>query len=80
MSLDLLKEKVEALEKQLLALTSINDICQRSLNDSNHFVNLESCADLLNHLLEPTMYQMEAVRVLVREMCERPKVRKLKGV
>jgi hypothetical protein len=80
MSLDLLKEKIEILEQQLLALTSINDICQRSMNDSSRSANLESCADLLNHLLEPTMYQVEAVRGLISEMCERPKIRKLKGV
>jgi len=80
MTLAILKEKIEALEQQLLALTSVNDICQRSINDSSRAANLESCADLLNHLLEPTMYQIEAVRVLIGEMCERPKIRKLKEV
>jgi hypothetical protein len=33
-------EKIETLEQQLLALTSINDICQRSMNDSSRAANL----------------------------------------
>lgn len=70
MTLATLKEKINALEQQLLAISSLNDICQQSINHGNQPVNLESCAELLNHLIEPAMYQVESVRMLTDELLE----------
>lgn len=79
MTISKLKEKIIALEQQLLAISSINDICQRSLNEATASGNLESCAELLNQLIEPAMYQVEAVRMLAVEMCQQPKIRRIEG-
>ena len=80
MSLNTLNEKINELEQKMLAISSVSDICQQSIMQGNSSANLQSCAEFLEHLIEPAMYQVEALRVLISEMCERPKVRKLKGV
>lgn len=69
-----LKEKIDALEKQLLAISSLNDICQQSIIHGRQSMNLESCAELLNHLIDPAMYQIEAVRMLVKDISDRSKI------
>jgi prefoldin subunit 5 len=68
MTLKALKEKVDALEQQLLAISSLNDICQQSMFHGNNPIKLESCAELLNHLIDPAMYQIESVRLTVNDM------------
>ena len=66
-----LKHKIETLEKQLLAISSLNDICQQSINSGSHAVNWESCVELLDHLIEPAMYQVEAVRLMLDDIAQR---------
>jgi hypothetical protein len=63
-----LKEKVDALEQQLLAISSLNDICQQVICHGNSQIKLDSCAELLNHLIDPAMYQIESVRLMVNDM------------
>lgn len=75
-----LKEKIDALEKQLLAISSLNDICQQSIIHGSLSMNLESCAELLNHLIDPAMYQIEAVRMLVKDISDRSKILPLEEV
>jgi len=53
MTLKTLKEKVDVLEQQLLAISSLNDICQQSICHGNNPIKLELCAELLNHLIDP---------------------------
>ncbi|MDO8729383.1 MAG: hypothetical protein Q7K26_05910 [bacterium] len=71
MTIAILKVKIDTLEKQLLAISSLNDICPQSINSGNHAVNLESCAELLDHLVEPAMYQVEAVRMMLADIAKR---------
>lgn len=68
MTLTALKEKVDILEKTLLAIDSINNICQQAINNGNQPIDAESSAYLLNHLIEPAMYQVEAVRMHIESM------------
>lgn len=63
-----LKEKVAALEKQLLAIDELNNVCQQAISHGNQPIDLECCANLLNHLIDPAMLQVEEVRTLVDEM------------
>jgi hypothetical protein len=70
MTIAILKVKIDTLEKQLLAICSLNDICQQSINSGSRAVDLESCAELLNHLIDPAMYQVESVRMLTDELLE----------
>jgi hypothetical protein len=66
-----LKSKIDNLEKQLLAISSLNDICQNTLYSGNsEEKNLQSCAELLNHLIDPAMFQIEEVRNAINDMCE----------
>ena len=79
MTLAILKEKVVLLEQQLLAISSLNDICQQSMNHGNQPIKLESCAELLNHLIDPAMYQIESVRLLVHDMSNHAKEKLANG-
>jgi hypothetical protein len=63
-----LKEKVAALEKTLLAIDELNHINQESINGGNPVINLDHTAYLLNHLIEPAMYQVEALRMMIDEL------------
>jgi hypothetical protein len=66
-----MKSKFDNLEKQMLAISSVNDMCQRALySNSNEIGNLQSCAELLNHLIEPAMFQIEELRNVINEMNE----------
>jgi hypothetical protein len=68
MTLKMLKEKVDALEKTMLAIDELSAICQQAICHGNQPINLEHCAYLLNYLIEPAMYQVEAVRMQIDEM------------
>lgn len=68
MTLEALKEKVEMLEKTLLAIDELNNVCQQSITHGDRPVSLECCANLLNYLIEPAMFQVEAVRMSIEEM------------
>ncbi|MBX9900912.1 MAG: hypothetical protein K2Y28_09035 [Burkholderiaceae bacterium] len=71
MTITIVKEKIDQLEKQLLAVASLNDICQQSVNSGSRAVNLEVCVELLDHLVEPMMLQVEELRVFVTGMLAR---------
>lgn len=60
-----LKKRVDRLEKTLLGITCINDIQLESMNGGTRVVNLDHTAYLLDHFIEPAMYQVEALRVLI---------------
>lgn len=60
-----LKKRVDRLEKTLLGITSINDIQMESMNGGTRVVNPDHTAYLLDHFIEPAMYQVEALRVLI---------------
>ncbi len=64
----LLKEKVDVLEKTLLAITSVNDINLQDMKSGNLGANWESTANLLDHLLEPAMYQVEELRNMIYDL------------
>lgn len=63
-----LKSKVETLEKSLLAITSINEIQMQNMCSGAPVVDAEHTVYLLDHILEPTMYQVEALRVLIHSL------------
>jgi hypothetical protein len=65
MEFKLLKEKVDALEKTLLAIDSVNNVCQEAIHDGSKAIDLDHCAYLLNYLIEPAMYQIESIRILI---------------
>lgn len=60
-----LKKRVDRLEKTLLGITSINDIQMESMSGGNRVINPDHTAYLLDHFIEPAMYQVEALRVLI---------------
>lgn len=60
-----LKKRVDRLEKTLLGITSINDIQMESMSGGTRVVNPDHTAYLLDHFIEPAMYQVEALRVLI---------------
>lgn len=60
-----LKNKVDVLEKTLLGITCINDIQMENINSGAPTINPEHTAYLLDHFMEPAMYQVEALRVLI---------------
>lgn len=60
-----LKDKVDQLEKTLLGITCINDIQMENMGGGNRVVNPDHTAYLLDHFIEPAMYQVEALRVLI---------------
>jgi hypothetical protein len=65
MKIDALKERVEALEKTLLAIDELSNLCQEAICHGNKPIELEHCANILHYLIEPAMYQVEAVRVFI---------------
>lgn len=65
-----LKDQVDTLEKSLLAITSINEIQMENQSSGNPVVNPEHTAYLLDHLMEPTMYQVEALRVAIHALAK----------
>jgi hypothetical protein len=70
MTLTTLKEKVDVLEKTMLAIDELNGICQQAICHGNQPIDLERCANLLNYLIEPAMFQVEAVRMQLDEMAD----------
>lgn len=60
-----LKTKVDELEKTLLAITNVNDIQMENMCSGAPVVNPDHTAYLLDFLIEPAMYQVEALRVLI---------------
>ena len=66
-----LKEKVDALEQTLLAICSLSDIANQHRGGGTD--PLESCAHLLEHLMEPAMYQVEALRLMIDALPARVK-------
>lgn len=60
-----LKTKVDELEKTLLAITNVNDIQMENMCSGAPVVNSDHTAYLLDFLIEPAMYQVEALRVLI---------------
>ncbi|HJV82444.1 hypothetical protein [Noviherbaspirillum sp.] len=70
MPLTTLKEKVDALEKTMLAIDELNNICQQATYYGNQPINLECYANLLNYLIEPAMFQVETVRTQIDEMIQ----------
>lgn len=65
MNLDALKQKVEALEKTLLAIDELSNLSQEAICYGNKPIDLEHCANILHYLIEPAMFQVEAVRMLI---------------
>jgi hypothetical protein len=65
MKIDALKEKVRALEKTLLAIDELSNVCQEAICHGNKPIDLEHCANILHYLIEPAMYQVEAVRMFI---------------
>jgi hypothetical protein len=63
-----LKEKVDALEQTLLAISNVSEIASHHISSGKD--PLESCAYLLEHLIEPAMYQVEALRVMIEAIPE----------
>jgi len=60
-----LKKRVDQLEKTLLGITCINDIQLESMGGATRVINPDHTAYLLDHFIEPAMYQVEALRVLI---------------
>lgn len=60
-----LKKRVDQLEKTLLGITCINDIQMESMGGATRVINPDHTAYLLDHFIEPAMYQVEALRVLI---------------
>lgn len=60
-----LKKRVDQLEKTLLGITCINDIQMESMSGATRVINPDHTAYLLDHFIEPAMYQVEALRVLI---------------
>lgn len=70
MTLEMLKDKVADLEKTMLAIDELSGICQQVICNGNQSIDLDRCANLLNYLIEPAMYQVEAVRMQLDAMIE----------
>ena len=60
-----LNKRVDRLEKTLLGITCINDIQMESMGGATRVINPDHTAYLLDHFIEPAMYQVEALRVLI---------------
>lgn len=56
---------MDRLEKTLLGITCINDIQMESMGGATRVINPDHTAYLLDHFIEPAMYQVEALRVLI---------------
>lgn len=65
-----LKDQVDTLEKSLLAITSINEIQMENQSNGNPVLSPEHTAYLLDYLMEPTMYQVEALRVAIHALAK----------
>jgi len=65
-----LKTQVDQLEKTLLGITCINDIQMESMGSANRDVNPDHTAHLLDHFIEPAMYQVEALRVAIHALAK----------
>lgn len=63
-----LKKRVDRLEKTLLGITCINDIQLESMGGATRVINPDHTAYLLDHFIEPAMYQVEALRVLIHSI------------
>ena len=63
-----LKKRVDRLEKTLLGITCINDIQLDSMGGATRVINPDHTAYLLDHFIEPAMYQVEALRVLIHSI------------
>jgi hypothetical protein len=71
-TLKTLKEQIYALEKSLLAIDTLNDINMQNLKNGNRVIDLDHTANLLDHLIQPAMYQVEAVRTMIDDMQKLP--------
>jgi hypothetical protein len=58
-----LKEKVDELERTLLAISSICDVAENHYTDAP--TPLSGCAYVTAHLMEHAMYQVEALRMKI---------------
>lgn len=65
-----LKDLVDALEKTLLAITCINEIQMQNQCSGAPVVDPEHTVYLLDHLMEPAMYQVEALRVAIHDLAK----------
>ena len=63
-----LKKRVDRLERTLLGITCINDIQLESMGGATRVINPDHTAYLLDHFIEPAMYQVEALRVLIHSI------------
>lgn len=62
---------VSELEQNLLAISSLNDMCQSFLSEVSHTpADLTPCAHLLDYLIEPAMYRIEEIRVKLAQLAE----------
>ncbi len=69
-TLKTLKEKIDALEKSLLVISSVCDVAEEHITGEK--TPLNSCAYVTVHLMEHAMYQVEAVRVMIDDMQKLP--------
>lgn len=60
-----LKEKIDVLERTLLAIDSVNNINQENFSSGTPCISMENTANLLDHLIEPALYQVEALRMMI---------------
>jgi hypothetical protein len=70
MNLETLNKKVEALEKTMLAIDELSGICQQAICHGNQPIDLDRCVNVLNYLIEPAMFQVEAVRMQLDAMIQ----------
>lgn len=63
-----LKKRVDRLERTLLGITCINDIQLESMGGATRVISPDHTAYLLDHFIEPAMYQVEALRVLIHSI------------
>lgn len=63
-----LKERVDALEKTLLAIDSLSHVAQEHYDTG--MTPLEGCVSVLHYLIEPAMLQVESLRTVIDELQE----------
>ena len=68
MTIEKLKEKVAELEKQLTAMDTLQHLCESGAQASQNHIDPSDIAHLLDHLIEPAMYQVEAMKELIDEL------------
>lgn len=66
-----MKEKVDVLEQSLLAIDALANVARTHCGSGND--PLEHCAYLLEHLIEPALYQVEALRLMIDALPSRVK-------